>query len=71
MSSNVTDTCCTQCNSNRAYSEEFHDDEIGTIAGCFDCGYYEVYREDAESGEIIEDYAGYNHAYAKEDKYEK
>ena len=68
MSSSTTDTCCTQCNSTNAYLEEFDDDEIGSIEGCFDCGYYEVYREDTETGEVIEDYAGYDHAYAEEDK---
>ena len=68
MSSTTTDTCCKQCNSTNAYSEEFDDEEIGTIEGCFDCGYYEVYREDAETGEVIEDYEGYEHPYSKEDK---
>ena len=68
MSSTVSDHCCKECNSTNAYSEVFNDDEVGTIEGCFDCGYYEVYREDYETGEIIEDYQGYDHHYAKEDK---
>ena len=39
--------------------------------GCDDCGYYDVYRENAETGEIIEDYQGHEHDYAKEDKEKK
>ena len=68
MSSTVSDHCCKECNSTNAYSEVFNDDEVGTIEGCFDCGYYEVYREDYKTGEIIEDYQGYDHHYSKEDK---
>ena len=68
MSSTVSNHCCKECNSTNAYSEVFNDDEVGTIEGCFDCGYYEVHREDYQTGEIIEDYQGYDHHYSKEDK---
>ena len=59
---------CTKCKSDNAYQETFSDGEDGYIYGCFDCHYYEVYREDSETGEVIEDYKGYDHYYAQEDK---
>jgi hypothetical protein len=36
--------------------------------GCNDCGYYDVYRENADTGDIIEEYQGHGHYYAQEDK---
>tara|TARA_A100001201_G_scaffold137527_1_gene127488 strand:- start:751 stop:954 length:204 start_codon:yes stop_codon:yes gene_type:complete len=65
MSSNTGRWCCTECKSYNAYIETFSDDEIGHIMGCKDCGYYDVYRENAVTGEIIEDYQGYDHEYTE------
>ena len=71
MSSMSGDWCCTECNSTNAYQEDFRDGEIGSINGCFDCGYYSVFRaeidEDDEEGDTIEDYDGYNHYYRETD----
>ena len=71
MSSMNGNWCCTECNSTNAYQEEFRDDEIGEIYGCFDCGYYSVFRaeidEDDEEGDTIEDYHGYEHEYREDD----
>ena len=67
MSSNSTQIVCSQCKSENAYSESFHDEEIGHVDGCFDCGYYDVYREGTNNGRIIEDYRGYNHCYRQQD----
>ena len=68
MSSFVQDCKCSKCNSDNAYYETFSDDEEGHIMGCEDCGYYDVYREDAETREVIEEYKGYDHYYAQDDK---
>lgn len=67
MSSMSQDSVCSQCNSENAYSESFHDEEIGHIDGCFDCGYYDVYREREIDKHVIEDYQGYNHHYRQQD----
>jgi Zn ribbon nucleic-acid-binding protein len=70
MSSNsqqIEQIVCSQCNSENAYSESFHDEEIGHIDGCFDCGYYDVYREREIDKHVIEDYQGYNHHYKQQD----
>ena len=68
MSSSTGEWCCTECGSHNAYQETFSDDEIGHVMGCQDCHYYDVYREDAETGEVIENYQGYDHQYAQDDK---
>ena len=68
MSSMSGNWCCTECNSTNAYQEEFRDDEIGEIYGCFDCGFYDVLREDPDTEAIIEDYQGYDHEYREQDK---
>ena len=68
MSSMTGEWCCTECGSHNAYQETFSDDEVGHIKGCQDCGYYDVYRENAETGQVIEEYQGHEHYYAKEDK---
>jgi len=74
MSSMSGDWCCTECNSTNAYQEYFRDDEVGTIYGCFDCGYYSVFRANVhkvehgwEEGDTIENYDGYEHAYREAD----
>lgn len=67
MSSMTSDATCTNCGSTNAYHETFEDDEIGSITGCFNCGWYEVYREDADTLEVLEDFGGVGHAYAQED----
>ena len=68
MSSMTGNWVCTECGSDNAYQEDFNDDETGHIMGCQDCGYYDVYREDRDTGEVIEEYAGYDHEYARDDK---
>jgi|TARA_R110000822_G_scaffold12402_1_gene44929 hypothetical protein len=68
MSSVASDWVCTQCNSVNGYFEHFEDSEVGHISECKDCKFMEVYREDAETGKLIEDYAGYEHYYNKEKK---
>tara|TARA_R110002049_G_scaffold19822_7_gene73819 strand:+ start:126 stop:353 length:228 start_codon:yes stop_codon:yes gene_type:complete len=68
MSSVTGEWCCTECGSYNAHQEDFSDDEVGHIMGCQDCGYYDVYREDRDTGEVIEEYAGYDHEYARDDK---
>jgi hypothetical protein len=67
MSSTVNDWVCTQCNSTNGFHEDFADDEIGYISECKDCKYMEVYREDTETGVVVEDYSGYDHYYNKEE----
>lgn len=71
MSSMSGNSCCSECKSTNAYMENYSDDEIGKIQGCFDCGYYEVYRveltDDYEEGEEIENYSGYKHSYREDD----
>ena len=61
-----SDATCTQCKSQDAVYEEFNDDEAGHIFECRSCNYTEVYREDVDSGEVVEDYSGYEHYYRKE-----
>ncbi len=51
MSSHTGEWCCSECESENAYQESFNDEETGHIMGCFNCGYYDVYREDSETGE--------------------
>ena len=67
MSSMTEDAVCSQCKSDNAYQEHFDDDESGHIYGCFDCGYYDVLRENPDTEEIIEEYQGYNHEYRQDD----
>ena len=67
MSSTSEQIMCSQCKSDNAYSESIRDEEIGHVDGCFDCGYYDVYRERADNGYIIEDYQGYNHYFRQQD----
>jgi len=67
MSSNSQQMICSQCNSENAYKESFCDEEMGHVEGCFDCGYYDVYRVREIDREIIEDYKGYNHYYRQQD----
>ena len=64
MSSMVSDVTCTQCKSQDAVYEEFNDDETGHIFSCNSCNYTEVYRENVDSGEVVEDYSGYKHPYS-------
>lgn len=67
MSSSTGEWCCSECKSENAYQESFNDEETGHIMGCFDCGYYDVYREDSETGEELENYQGYEHEYRETD----
>ena len=67
MSSMTNHGICRNCESTNAYHETFEDDEVGSITGCFSCGWYEVYREDADTLEVLEDFEGYGHPYAQED----
>ena len=68
MSSFVQDWNCNKCKSNNTCYETFKDSEEGSIFECFDCKYMEVYREDVDTGKIIEDYQGYEHYYNKKQK---
>ena len=68
MSSMTEHAVCNACKSDNAYQEHFDDDEVGHIYGCFDCGYYDVLREDPDTEEIIEEYQGYDHEYREQDK---
>lgn len=63
MSSLVQDWDCTQCKDGKGFNETFNDTEDGYILECNLCNYMEVYREDVETGNIIENYSGYNHYY--------
>ena len=63
MSSFVQDWNCDKCKSENAFYENFKDSETGYIFECNNCKYMEVYREDTNTGEIIEDYKGYDHYY--------
>ena len=63
MSSLVQDWDCTQCKEGKGFNETFNDTEDGYILECNSCNYMEVYREDVETGNIIENYSGYNHYY--------
>ena len=63
MSSVVEDWDCTECKSGKGVQEHFKDSEEGHILECRKCKYMEVYREDVETGDIIEDYQGYKHYY--------
>tara|TARA_R100001244_G_scaffold127566_1_gene98161 strand:+ start:677 stop:901 length:225 start_codon:yes stop_codon:yes gene_type:complete len=71
MSSMTGEWCCSECESENAYQESFDDGETGHVMGCFDCGYYDVYREDSETGQQLEDYQGYEHVYREQDLEEK
>ena len=62
MSSMSSDWVCTQCKSTKGYQEDFNDSEIGYILECKECNYMEVYREDVNTGKIIENYTGYEHS---------
>jgi len=66
MSSFVQDWKCSKCKSNNACYEDFKDSEEGYIFECKDCKYMEVYREDVDTGKVVEDYAGYEHYYNNE-----
>ena len=66
MSNFVQDSIYTQCESTNALYEKFNDDETGHIFQCFSCNYMQVYRENVDSGKVVEDYNGYNHAYIAE-----
>ena len=68
MSSTVSQAQCMQCGSDNCYSEDFRDEETGHIIGCEDCNYYDVFRMNTDSEKIIENYQGYKHYYAKEEK---
>ena len=63
MSSFVQDWKCSKCKSDNACYEDFKDSEEGYIFECKDCKYMEVYREDVDTGKVIENYAGYEHYY--------
>ena len=76
MSSFVQDWKCSKCKSNNACYEDFKDSEEGYIFECKDCKYMEVYRENVDTGKVIENYAGYEHYYnqqasEQEGQYEK
>ena len=66
MSGTVSQAQCTECDSDNCYSEDFRDEETGHIIGCDDCGYYDVFRMNTDTGKIIEDYKGYKHYYTQE-----
>ena len=66
MSSMNSDWVCTQCKSEKGYQEDFNDSETGYILECPKCKYMEVYREDVDTGKIIENYQGYEHYYNKQ-----
>jgi len=66
MSSFVQDWTCSKCKSENASYEDFRDSEEGYIFECNDCKYMEVYREDTDTGKVIEDYTGYEHYYNKQ-----
>ena len=57
-------TKCTNCGSDNAISETLSDSETGHIDECADCNYTVVYREDADTGRVIEDYQGFTHEYS-------
>jgi predicted nucleic-acid-binding Zn-ribbon protein len=67
MSGCVDKWVCTECGAD-GYHESFNDDEIGHVDTCNKCGYVDVYREDSETGEVIEDYSGYDHEYSTTDE---
>ena len=62
MSSFVQDWKCSKCSSDNAYYEDFKDK---------DCKYIEVYREDVDTGKVIENYTGYEHYYNNQAKKER
>jgi len=66
MSSISSDWVCTQCKNEKGYQENFNDSETGHILECTNCKYMEVYREDVDTGKVIEDYQGYEHYYNKQ-----
>ena len=63
MSSIVEDWECTECKDGKGFQEHFNDSEEGHIFECLKCKYMEVYREDVDTGKIVEDYVGYEHEY--------
>ena len=63
MSSFVQDWNCNKCKNENAFYENFKDSETWYIFECNNCKYMEVYREDTNTGKIIEDYKGYDHYY--------
>ena len=63
MSGLVQDWNCTQCKEGKGFQETFKDTEEGYILECLNCKYMEVYREDVDTGKVIENYAGYEHYY--------
>ena len=63
MASMVSDSICTECKSDDAIYEEFNDDETGNIFECNSCNYMKVYRENVDSGDVVEDYSGFDHYY--------
>ena len=66
MSSIVEDWECTECKDGKGFQEHFNDSEEGHIFECLKCKYMEVYREDVDTGKIVEDYVGYEHYYNKQ-----
>ena len=68
MSSMSSDWVCTECQSKNGFQEDFKDSEKGHVLECKDCKYMEIYREDVDTGKIVEDYKGYNHYYNSENK---
>jgi len=63
MSGLVQDWNCTQCKDGKGFQETFKDTEEGYILECLNCKYMEVYREDVNTGKVVEDYTGYEHYY--------
>ena len=60
MSSSVNAWICTECGDEEAMNESFNDSEKGHILECVKgCGYLEIYREDAKTGKILQNYSGY------------
>ena len=68
MSSTVSDAICDECESSNAIYEVFSDSETGHIFECKDSKYMEVFRENTESQEIIENYRGYEHPYNRKEE---
>ena len=71
MSGFVQDWDCTQCKDGKGFQETFKDTEEGYILECLNCKYMEVYREDVDTGKVVEDYVGYEHYYNNEQESKK
>lgn len=60
MSSTVSLWTCSECGNEEGTQEYFKDTETGFILECTNgCGYLEIYREDIDTGKVIQQYEGY------------